>query len=86
MNAEANRRAPRTTLDRAQIFTEEVWNRRNLEMLEELVVDDYLIRNLGDGAVAVRGRAELRHHIEEWQAAFPDLRVDEIDCIDGANA
>jgi hypothetical protein len=35
--------------------TEEVWNRRNLEMLEELVVDDYLIRNLGDGAVAVRG-------------------------------
>ena len=65
--------------DLVHSFIDEVWNRRNLDLLDRLVVDDYQLRNLADGSVAVRGREELRTHVEEWLAAFPDLQLQETD-------
>ena len=67
------------TSDLVHSFIDEVWNQRNLDLLDRLVVDDYQLRNLVDGSVAVRGREELRTHIEEWLAAFPDLQLQETD-------
>lgn len=60
-------------------FTEEVWNERRLDLLDELVGEAYELRNLSDDSIPVRGRAELRHHVEEWLAAFPDLHMQETD-------
>lgn len=60
-------------------FTEDVWNGRQLDELEGLADDDYRLRNLSDDSVPVRTRAELRAHIEEWLAAFPDLHMQETD-------
>ena len=60
-------------------FTEDVWNGRQLDLLDELADDAYKLRNLSDDSVPVHTRAELRTHIEEWLAAFPDLHMRETD-------
>jgi len=67
------------TSDLVHSFIDEVWNRRKLDLLDTLVVDDYQLRNLADGSVEVRGREELRTHIDQWLAAFPDLQLQETD-------
>ena len=60
-------------------FTEDVWNGRQLDLLDDLADDAYELRNLSDDSVPVHTRAELRTHIEEWLAAFPDLHMQETD-------
>lgn len=60
-------------------FTEDVWNGRQLDLLSDLADDAYKLRNLSDDSMPVRTRAELRAHIEEWLAAFPDLHMQETD-------
>lgn len=67
------------TTDLVRSFTDGVWNQRRLDLLDGLVVDDYVLRNLADGSIQIRGRASLREHIEEWLTAFPDLRLHETD-------
>lgn len=63
-------------------FLDRVWNGRELDRVEDLVAEDYELRNLSDDSVALRGRDQLRAHISGWLAAFPDLRMREIDRLD----
>lgn len=62
-------------------FTCDVWNARRLDALDELVIEDYELRNLSDSSVALAGRRQLRAHIEEWLAAFPDLAMRETELL-----
>lgn len=54
-------------------FTEEVWNKGNLDALSELVADTYVanVPILGE----VRGVDALRKQLQSFRTAFPDLRL-----------
>jgi steroid delta-isomerase-like uncharacterized protein len=54
-------------------FVEEVWNKGNLGVLDELVSDTYVAVEpiLGD----VRGLNGLRAQVQAFRGAFPDLRL-----------
>lgn len=52
-------------------FIEEVYNRGNFAMIDQLVSDRYV----HDGPLGgeLRGRAALREHVQRYRSAFPDL-------------
>lgn len=75
------RDSPSVTSDLVRRFADEVWNERNLDGIEELIAEAYELRNLSDGTVTVRGREQLREHVSGWLAAFPDLRLREVEHI-----
>jgi steroid delta-isomerase-like uncharacterized protein len=54
-------------------FVEEVWNKGDLSVIDELVSDKYVGVEpmIGD----VRGLAALREQVQMFRAAFPDLRL-----------
>lgn len=59
-------------------FYEELWNRWNLDVADEIVSDAVRFRaSLGS---TLAGRAELRRYVETVRAAFPDWhnRIDEM--------
>jgi predicted ester cyclase len=60
-------------------FFSEVWNRRNFAVLDQIVAETcvtHQVRSVPDPiSSAARGPAALRHHIEAWVAAFPDIQV-----------
>ncbi len=54
-------------------FVEEVWNKGDLSVIDELVSDKYVGVEpvIGD----VRGAAALREQVQTFRSAFPDLRL-----------
>ncbi|MBV9883099.1 MAG: ester cyclase [Sphingomonadaceae bacterium] len=59
-------------------FFERLWNARKLDLAEELIDPDCRTHQLqpgADPAGAARGPAAIRHHIEDWLRAFPDLEM-----------
>ena len=54
-------------------FIEEVWNKGDLSVLDEVVSDKYVAVEpmIGD----VRGLAALREQVQTFRSAFPDLRI-----------
>jgi predicted ester cyclase len=58
-----------------QRFTEEVWNRRDLTNVEELVTEDYTV-HIGGGTLS--GRANMAAIAAPWFEPFPDLRVETV--------
>jgi steroid delta-isomerase-like uncharacterized protein len=71
MSAEANQALLRRAWD-------EVYGRRNLQFIEEFVLDD-VIAHEPDGDV--RGVEELRRYLATYLAAFPDTRLTVEDVI-----
>lgn len=58
-------------------FYEELWNQRRLDLADEIIAADCITHQLKSGAprsAAPRGPAAIREHMQEWLAAFPDIR------------
>jgi predicted ester cyclase len=59
------------------LFYEELWNNRNLNVADEIIAPDCVTHQLQSGVVSVgvpRGPGDVKHHVSEWLAGFPDLR------------
>ena len=58
----------------ARRWAEEVWSEGNLDLIDELVLPDYVDH---DPALPeeVRGPEGVRRYIEEFRDAFPDMRL-----------
>jgi predicted ester cyclase len=61
----------------ATMFADEVWNRRNLALLDDILAPTAVTHQLaslpGQIPSAARSPEHLRHEIQQWVAAFPDL-------------
>jgi steroid delta-isomerase-like uncharacterized protein len=68
-----------------RVFYDEVWNRWNDEMVEEILAVELVFRgSLGDD---VRGRAGFRGYRDKVRAAFPDFTNEVLDLVvDGERA
>jgi len=58
---------------------EELWNRRNVALVDELVAEDFLNHAAPPGRQ--RGREGLKDVIRMFDAAFPDFRYEVYDVI-----
>ena len=57
-------------------FYEELWNKRNLSIADEIISPHCVTHQLQSGAPSVavpRGPEAVKHHISEWLSGFPDL-------------
>jgi serine phosphatase RsbU (regulator of sigma subunit) len=54
-------------------YIEEVWNRTNLELVDEIF--DRYISHQPDGPTLERGPEDVKHFVSEFRAAFPDFRI-----------
>lgn len=54
-------------------FTEEVFNKQNLAIIDELISDDYIVN--GVGGQQLRGLDGVRMMITMYTTAFPDLHM-----------
>jgi serine phosphatase RsbU (regulator of sigma subunit) len=54
-------------------YIEEVWNRTNLEVVDEIF--DRYISHQPDGSVLERGPEDVKRFVGEFRTAFPDLRM-----------
>jgi len=59
---------------KVRLFVEAVWNEGRLELIDELVADDYVGRVQGTGS-GVFGRDEVRRLVSSRRRAHPDLHV-----------
>jgi steroid delta-isomerase-like uncharacterized protein len=57
-------------------FYEELWNKRNVNIADEIIATDCVTHQLRSGAELVgapRGPEAIKHHVEEWLKGFPDI-------------
>jgi steroid delta-isomerase-like uncharacterized protein len=54
-------------------YIEEVWNRTNLELADEIF--DRYVSHQPDGSTLERGPEDVKRFVGEFRAAFPDLRL-----------
>jgi steroid delta-isomerase-like uncharacterized protein len=61
-----------TEQNKAQVrrLTEEVWNRGNFAVLDELIAMDYVGH---ESSMTIQGQAGARQFISQYRSAFPDL-------------
>jgi predicted ester cyclase len=67
-----------TPIEISRAFFEEIWNRRNLDYADVLLAPDCTTRQLRSNAPETstpRGPSELKAHVQEWLAGFPDMRA-----------
>lgn len=74
--------ANKTVVER---FYQKLWNERQLNLADELIAADCVTHQLRSGEEvtgAARGPEEIKQHIRQWLAGFPDLRfaVEDIIC------
>ena len=58
-------------------FVEELWNERRRDVADEIFTKDCVTHQLRSGAPAdavPRGPEEIKVHVADWIASFPDLR------------
>ena len=58
-------------------FVEGLWNERRLDVADEIFAKDCVTHQLRSGAPAdavPRGPEEIKVHVADWIASFPDLR------------
>jgi steroid delta-isomerase-like uncharacterized protein len=55
-------------------YDEEVWNKGNLDVIEELFAPDYVFRDPASPE-EVRGPEGVRQFVETYRKAFPDFQV-----------
>jgi len=54
-------------------FLEEVWNKGNLALVDELLATDHVYR--GPSGKDVHGREEYKQRVSEIRSAFPDIHI-----------
>jgi serine phosphatase RsbU (regulator of sigma subunit) len=54
-------------------YIEEVWNRTNLELVDEIF--DRYISHQPEGPSLERGPEDVKHFVSEFRSAFPDFRI-----------
>ena len=54
---------------------EEAWNKGNLGIIDEVIVPDVVIHDLGNPAGEIRGREAVKTQRVLFRTAFPDLRL-----------
>ena len=52
-------------------MNEEIWNRGNLDLIDEMFAEDIVLHFLPDGS-QVKGLGEVRERVREHREAFPD--------------
>ena len=60
-------------------FYEELWNKRQLDSADEIFAENCVTHQLRSGEPdegMPRGPGEMRQHVSQWIAAFPDLRFE----------
>lgn len=65
---------PRTLISK---FVEELWNKRQFEVADEIFAKDCVSHQLRSGVPAdavPRGPEAIKEHVAGWIASFPDLR------------
>jgi predicted ester cyclase len=58
-------------------FYEELWNKRNLSVADEIFAADCVTHQLQSGSASdgvPRSPEAVKRHVAEWLAGFPDLR------------
>jgi steroid delta-isomerase-like uncharacterized protein len=55
-------------------FVDEVWNRGNLDVIDEIVAADYVDHSPGTPPGMTQGRAAVRQFAVMFREAFPDVR------------
>jgi steroid delta-isomerase-like uncharacterized protein len=55
-------------------FVEEVWNKGNLDLVDETLANNYLGHDPADGEETT-GPEEFKRRVEMYRTAFPDLRI-----------
>ena len=69
MNIEANKKV-------VLKFIEQIWNDRNLELVDELFDENCITHQLrvgNDPKGVPRGPEAMKHHVKDWLASFPDI-------------
>lgn len=61
-------------------WNEQVWRQGNLDVIDDLVADDFVARDPGRPE-PVRGPDGVREMVEVVRSAFPDVDVELQDCI-----
>ncbi len=62
-------------------FWDEIWNKKNLKIVDELLLDNVVIHNFG---AVVEGREAWRQSFTPFFTAFPDLKLTvELTIIEG---
>lgn len=62
---------------------EEVFNRRDLDAVDELFTDDYVLHDPASPE-EIRGRSGFKAYVRRFHDAFPDLEVEQVDqLVDG---
>ena len=59
-----------------QRFVDELWNRRNLDVADEIFANNCVTHQLRSGSPvtsAPRDPETIKQHVREWLQAFPDL-------------
>ena len=65
-------------------FWDEIWNKKNLRVVDEMLPDDVVIHNFGN---VVQGREAWRQSFDPFFTGFPDLRfTSEFMIVDGDKA
>ena len=59
---------------KVRLFVEEVWNQGRLELIDELVADDYVGR-IPCAETTVRGPPGVRRLVSSGRRAYPDLYI-----------
>ncbi|HYC58663.1 MAG TPA: ester cyclase [Thermoanaerobaculia bacterium] len=66
-----------TAAEVSRSFFEEIWNKRNFALADRIIAPDCMTRQLTTGAspggAVPRGPEEIKAHVAEWLAAFPDM-------------
>lgn len=60
-------------------FYEELWNKRNLSVADEIIAPECVTHQLQSGAISVavpRSPEAVKQHVNEWLTGFPDLRFE----------
>ncbi len=68
MNTEENKAISRRGI-------EEAWNKGNLSIIDEVIVPDIVIHDLGNPAGEIRGREAVKAQRVMFCTAFPDLHL-----------
>jgi len=69
-------------------FYDELWNRRELSVADDIFATDCVTHQLQSGVASVgtpRGPEAVKDHVDEWLAGFPDLRFEVEELIAEAN-
>src|SRR5687767_6804824 len=60
-------------------FYDELWNQRRFSVADEIFAETCVTHQLRSGEAPLatpRGPADVKQHVDEWLAGFPDLRFE----------